>query len=145
MTYYQSRDPHFGRLVLATPLRRTIFFNTSGNKPDTSFPTVMLAITRLIASALRSRYSELSSARSSKFSPMRRNATHNSKRQSRRKGQGGANITDLPLRGGALPFILLYECCFRYSCTKLDDSASLLFWVPWLSVRLRSGGHLAGR
>lgn len=50
----------------------TIFFNTSGNKPDTSFPTVMFAITRLMASARRSLYSELSSARSSKFSPEHR-------------------------------------------------------------------------
>jgi len=39
--------------------------STSGNNPETSFPTVIEAITRLIASFRGSRYCELRSARSS--------------------------------------------------------------------------------
>jgi len=42
-----------------------MFLSTSGNNPETSLPTVIEAITRLIASFRGSRYCELRSARSS--------------------------------------------------------------------------------
>lgn len=42
-----------------------MFLSTSGKSPETSLPTVMLAITRLIASLRGSRYCEFKSARSS--------------------------------------------------------------------------------
>ncbi len=48
-----------------------MFLTTSGKRPLQSFPMVWFAMTRLIASARFSRYSELSCWRSSQFSPFR--------------------------------------------------------------------------